>query len=203
MRSVRILLSTTMTVIGFLGMAQGPASAANPDNLIPTANYDHWRTGGTTCKTDNATVTYYMDSGGTNALEAGDKQMVRDVIASEYQPTNLSVTHDSTPTFSGGAETDWYLTEGSVSGDSNGSTFCNDPDLLTYKCDQHHIKIESGSWTAGMLCHELGHGVGFVHGDRASPRLSLTDGDNGCMRTPVGPWVFLDNNQITRINNNY
>ncbi len=200
LRSVRVVCAT-------LGLLLLPATAAwavtSTDNLVPTANYDKWCQNADVCKTDNASVWYYMDSGGDNALESDDKEQVNIVIKYEYQPTDLTVSYDSTPTFSGDAETDWYITEATVSGDANGVAVCNDPDWWSYECDQHHITIEPGYWTPGLVCHELGHGVGLTHGDMASPKVDLEDPVLGCMKKPMGRYDDLGSNQVTRINNNY
>ncbi|MGN0064697.1 MAG: hypothetical protein ACI379_10685 [Nocardioides sp.] len=193
-----VILTAGVTLLA----ATPAAHAVDPDNLVPTANYDHDCQVAAICKTDNATVTYYMDSGGSNELEAGDKASVQWVIDNEYAPTDLVMKYDSDPTFSGDAETDWYIVEETVSGDANGRAICNDAIWWTYKCDQHHVKIESGFWQHGLVCHELGHATGFVHGDLAAPTVAKSSSDNGCNRDPVPSTAGLNANQVTRINNN-
>ena len=179
------------------------AEVTSTDNLVPTGTYDHWCQNASVCRTDNATVTFYLDSGGDNALESTDKAKVNDVIDGQYRPTDLVMSYDSTPTFSGDAETDWYVQEGAVSGDAVGRATCNDPIWWTYRCDQHHITIEPGYWTYGLVCHELGHGVGLVHGDMASPTVDMQASVLGCMKKRPGSSDGLGSNQVTRINNNY
>ncbi len=193
----------TATVAGLFMV--GPAVAfavSSTDNLVPTANYDHYCSSDVVCKTDNASVYFYFDSGGTNALESDDKSKANYVIDNDYRPTDLSFHYDSTPTFSGSGETDWYVQEATVSGDANGMAICDDPETLSYECDQHHITVEPGS-TYGLFCHEFGHAVGLTHGAEASPKVSQTDPVLGCMKTPVGTYDSLGSNQVTRINNNY
>lgn len=172
------------------------------DNMIPTSHYDVPCRKGILCQTDNATLTYYMDSGGSNALESDDKATVRDVLNSQYAPTDLSVSYDSTPSWSGDAETDIYYSEGTVSGSDNGFTYCENPASGVYKCDQQYVKIEPGHWSSGLVCHETGHAVGFVHGEDASPVVGMQDSRLGCMKKSVGS-EGLGSNQVRNINNTY
>lgn len=199
-RAVRVV-GLSLTLVGLAATAAWAVTST--DNLVPTQNYDHWCANAAVCQTDNATVSYYMDSGGTDALESGDRTTVQNVISGDYQPTDLSVSYDSTPVWDGSGETDWYIQEETVSGDADGRTTCNDPETFDYGCDQHYVTIEPGSFTWGLTCHELGHAVGLVHGDLASPSVSKTDAVLGCMKTPVSSSQRLGSNQVTRINNNY
>lgn len=140
--------------------ATAPSSAASIDNIVPTATYSYsCRTGenGTVCQSDNASVTYYMDSGGSNKLEDEDKRVVRDVIASQYAPTDLTFSYDSTPSWSGDSETDIYYSEAGVPGSAEGITFCNAIAPRAYRCDQQYVRIEGGGdYTPGLVCHETG-----------------------------------------------
>ncbi|BFO21167.1 hypothetical protein SHKM778_75550 [Streptomyces sp. KM77-8] len=74
------------------------------DNIFPTSYYSgscrddpDGGDGYVTCLTDNSTLTYYMDSGGTYELEAVDKSNVRATMNNDYEPTDLSVSYDSSP----------------------------------------------------------------------------------------------------------
>lgn len=146
---------------------------------------------------------FYMDSAGTDSLEAADKNMVNQVIDGEYRPTALAFHYDSNPTFSGSGETDWYYQEQGVSGDAQGQTVCNDPISYTYRCDQHYITIEPGWWTHGLTCHESGHAAGLVHGNLAYPVVDLQDPILGCMRKVTTYNMTLGQNQVNQINANY
>ncbi|BFO21021.1 hypothetical protein SHKM778_74090 [Streptomyces sp. KM77-8] len=93
-----------MAVSGLLVAAPSGSAgtdAAAIDNIVPTANYYvgclRGEANGTVCQTDNATLTYYMDSGGSDKLEARDKDIVRTMLADEYSPTDLVISYDSTP----------------------------------------------------------------------------------------------------------
>ena len=192
------------------GMA-GVAWAVNVNNMVGNANYDHACDeggpdgGGRVCRTDNAGVSYYMDSVGDFELETVDRDSVRYVMANDYNPTDLNVSYDSSPAFSGDAETDIIYQEGTVSGSADGRTWCNDDSPAPkYECDQQYVRIEgAGSYTHGLTCHETGHAVGLLHGANSNPTTSQTDSDLGCMRTPVGASASLGSNQRTRINNTY
>ncbi|BBC35752.1 hypothetical protein SGFS_070460 [Streptomyces graminofaciens] len=171
------------------------AAAGAIDNIAPTAHYDVPCRKGLVCQTDNATLTYYMDSGGGNKLEADDKATVRDVLNSEYAPTDLSVSYDSSPSWSGDAETDIYYSEGTVSGSDDGFTYCENPASGIYKCDQQYIKIEPGYWSYGLTCHETGHAVGLLHGMDSQPTVGAQDSRLGCMKKSVGGEGLGDNNK--------
>ncbi|MFJ9109914.1 hypothetical protein [Streptomyces sp. NPDC102283] len=189
-------------------VATGVAWAAATDNMVPTNNYNKGcYTGsadsGVVCQTDNAQVTYYMDSGGSNALENVDKNIVQKMMSSQYAPTDLSISYDSTPTWSGSSETDIYYAEATVPGSINGTTWCNDT-ASTYRCDQTYIRIEGGGfYTPGLSCHETGHAVGLLHGSNASPKLSKTNKALGCMRTPVNYSEPLGSSNKENINGLY
>ncbi|MFB7935424.1 hypothetical protein ACFC4C_40670 [Streptomyces sp. NPDC056039] len=179
--------------------------AASVDNIVPTANYPFdcrsGENGGTVCQTDNADVTYYMDSGGGNKLEDEDKRVVRDVIASEYGPTDLAFSYDSTPSWSGDSETDIYYSEGNVPGSAWGTAFCNAVAPRAYRCDQQYVRIEGGGkYTPGVACHETGHAVGLLHGDRSYPRVGMQDNRLGCMKKTVDFDQPLGSNQKRNIN---
>lgn len=190
-------------------VATGVAWAAATDNLVPTNNYNVACQNGSVgdasvCRTDNAQVSYYMDSGGSDALEAGDKAIVRDMLSAQYSPTDLAISYDSTPTWSGSAETDIYYAEATVPGSDQGFTWCNDNSPGGYLCDQQYIRIEGGGlYTPGLSCHETGHAVGLLHGANASPRLSNTNSALGCMKKPVGYSDPLGSSNKENINGAY
>lgn len=200
-----------MAVSGLLVAAPSSSAgtdAAAIDNIVPTSNYYvgclRGEANGTVCQTDNATLTYYMDSGGTDQLEAEDKNIVRAMLASEYSPTDLAVSYDSTPSWSGSAETDIYYSEGAVPGSDEGITFCNDNSPGNYKCDQQYVRIEGGGYyTPGLSCHETGHAVGLLHGNLSYPAVPMQDSRLGCMKKSVSYSEGLGANQKTNINTVY
>ncbi|MDA1361700.1 hypothetical protein O1R50_18880 [Glycomyces luteolus] len=198
-------------VLVVLTASAGIAWAAYTDNMYPT----QYANGGciseepnarqATCRTDNATLTYYMDSGGDFELETPDKDDVRATMSNDYNPTDLSVSYDSTPSFSGSAETDIIYQEGSadIPSSVDGMTWCNNASNLD-ECDQQFVRIRgAGYYSRGLACHETGHAVGLVHGSVSSPIKSNTDSRLGCMVTPVGTNTSLGDNNIENINNTY
>jgi hypothetical protein len=205
-RGAAVLLASALVGAG----AAGVAYAVNANNMVGNANYDlacdeggpGW---GRVCRTDNAAVYYYMDSNGEFELEEVDRDKVRYVMANYYRPTDLSVTYDSSPVFSGDAETDVIYQEGAVSNGFDGYTWCNDDSPSPkYECDQTYIRIRgAGVYTNGLTCHETGHSVGLLHGANSNPTTSNGDDDLGCMQTPVGSTTPLGANQRNRINNTY
>jgi hypothetical protein len=201
-----LLLVGVLLVIG-----GGVAWTSHIDNMVPTINYDKSCAegsvsgGGTVCQTDNSTVSYYMTSSGSFALESDDKQDVQQVLANQYAPTDLTVNYDSTPTYSGSGETDIIYQEGDVPGANTGRTWCNDDSLAPkYICDQQYVRIEAGgAYTPGLTCHETGHAVGLVHGPDSYPAVALNHPDIGCMKKPTPVNEGLGGNQISNINNLY
>ncbi|WP_236579858.1 hypothetical protein [Streptomyces sp. HM190] len=182
--------------------------AAATDNLVPTNNYTvgclTGMSGGTVCRTDNADVTYYMDSGGSDKLEDIDKANVRVAIQEFHDKTDLKVSYDSSPSWSGDSETDIYYAEATVPGSDEGLTWCNDNSPGSFKCDQQYVRIEGGGhYSPGLSCHETGHAVGLLHGADASPRLPNQDSRLGCMKKTPGFADGLGTNNRDNIDANY
>jgi hypothetical protein len=197
-RTTVVIAAGTALALAAVGIA-GAVPAF--DNMTPTANYGNecikgGETGsGTVCQ-DNSGWTFYRQS----SLETADKNVVWDVLFDQFAPTHLTVTHDTTPNYSGGAETDLIFKESAVPGSNEGITWCNDP-LGLYTCDQHYVDLEPGHYTRGLTCHESGHAVGLLHGHNSSPPVSQTDSRLGCMRTPIaGSAGTLGSNQVEHIN---
>ena len=59
-----------------------------------------------------------------------------------------------------------------------------------YTCEAFRLQIDfeatggTWNWAKALTCHEMGHTVGLVHGNRAYPSVSLTAPVLGCVRTP-------------------
>jgi hypothetical protein len=204
----RFLLIVALALVPSVIVA-GTAWAAATDNMFPTG-----RTvlscllngAGQPCQTDNKDVSFYMDSAGTNMLEAVDRAAVNAAIDGEYRPTDLAFAYDSTPVFSGAGETDIVYEESAigVSDSADGWTFCNAKGGDGVDCDQQYIRIRGGGhYGYGLVCHETGHAVGLQHGDWSSPQLSKTDSRLGCMKTPVYNDDTLGANNRENINATY
>jgi hypothetical protein len=207
------LRAITLSTVAFTGIAvtAGVAWAAFTDNMYPTQYSNGHCTdesgpnGWISCLTDNSTVTYYMDSGGTNQLEPEDRTVVINVMNNIYGPTDLSVSLDTSPTFSGSAETDIVYEESGIGvpDTASGATFCNDA-VNELRCDQQYIRILGGGhYVKGLVCHETGHAVGLLHGNRSDPLVSNTDERLGCMETPTSDGEVLQDNNIDNINGTY
>ncbi|MFJ6686824.1 hypothetical protein [Streptomyces werraensis] len=178
---------------------------AATDTMVPTQNYGNYCGNANVCQTDNRDLTYYMDSGGTYELELIDRDFVRTAVSSDYGPTDLVISYDSSPSFSGSAETDHIWQEGStgIASDAVGMAWCDDS-VSGWSCDQHYIRIRgNGYYTSSTTCHEMGHGVGLVHGTQAYPQRSNADvAAMGCMTTPSASGD-LGTNNFNNINATY
>jgi len=206
-RAICISVAAFTTVV----VTAGVAWAAYTDNMYPTQylTVGCFSVSGPSqtgfCRTDNSALTYYMDSSGSNALEAADRAVVNDVMSHQYNPTDLSVTYDSTPVFSGSAETDVVYEESGVGlpASLDGYTFCNNA-ANSIQCDQQYIRIRGGGhYEKGLVCHETGHAVGLTHGNVASPQKRNDDNRLGCMQTPTDADEVLGANNIENINATY
>ena len=176
----------------------GPISAAwaaapSNDALVPTPNdtisscaQGYAARGTTVCQTDNSTVTYYMDSNGEFELEQVDRDIVVSAMAKYRNNTVLSISYDSTPTFSGSGETDVIYQEGDFGfpDDYIGIVWCNDvQNGSTWKCDQQYVRIRgAGKITNKSARHETGHAFGLMHGPQWAPSRGHCDDIVGIMR---------------------
>jgi len=201
------LIITPLTVLG-LTVAISTAYAAITDNMYKTANAN-WAChdtsagdGNAFCRTDNATLTVYLQS----SLNAASQAIVRDILDNSYNPTDLSVAYHSSGVYSGTAETDIVYQGGSsgMTGSTIGFTWCNDA-TDSLRCDQHYVRFRSDADVERELaCHETGHAVGLTHGHEASPMLANNDGRLGCMETPNSlSWPDLESNNVDNINGTY
>jgi hypothetical protein len=186
-------------VLSALGLA-APANATHGSNdwLVPTANYDQiclsvgndWRDGpGAVCQTDNAGVFWYADSSDPGELESNDVTQLQNVLTNQYAPTDLTLTYDSTPVFSGTAQTDLIFQEEDtnvpIPSGTLGITWCDSSAPAFYECDQTYLRLDGPDgyriYSGSVACHETGHAVGLVHGDLASPMLDPGNSILGCM----------------------
>lgn len=202
----RILMAT---LIGFsvfcLNAGTAMASAGPFDNMYPTANAD-WscldsEPNGHFCRTDNATVTVWLQG----SLTSSAKTVIKGRLSSVISPTDLAVSYPSEPSYSGSAETDIvYQQSGSgMSGTTIGLTWCDDA-AGTYTCDQQYVRFRYDSIDSELACHETGHAVGLTHGRNADPQVSNTNSSLGCMETPdSGNRTTLGSWQTTEINDTY
>ena len=193
-RALSVALAT-----GIILAATGVRAAATHDydGMMPTAFYNEKcvnanppTVSGHVCRTDNADLYWYADSIDPRELESNDVSVVTDVLSTQYAPTVLAIHYDSTPVFEGSGETDLILQEAEAAlpmpSGAAGVTWCNDAvNGAYYECDQTYVRIPGpdGFRVHGgsVTCHEIGHVVGLVHGNDASPRLDAGDLRLGCM----------------------
>jgi len=179
---------------------QTPAEATHEvDSMVPTQTYRPFCYGtgmedAMVCQTDNVNVYWYADSGNPGELEANDRQSLQNMLSNQYAPTDLIMHYDSTPVFSGTAQTDIIYQEAEsalpLPSGYRGWTWCNaDVGTEAYKCDQQFVRIASPDgyrlFNGGIACHETGHAVGLLHGNDAYPTLDPADGRLGCMMNGV------------------
>jgi hypothetical protein len=218
LKSLRVALSA-FTII-FIIAAQTPAYATHEvDSMVPTQTYRPFCYGttdllsGMVCQTDNANVYWYADSNDPGELEANDVDSLENMLATQFAPTDLAIYYDSSPVFSGTAQTDIIYQESEAAlplpSGYRGWTWCND-DVGTeaYVCDQQYVRIQSPDgyriFGGGLACHETGHAVGLLHGADAYPVLPSTDGRFGCMMNEIYELpYYLGSDQTHQINNTY
>lgn len=186
--------------LGFLTIAPPAFASPATDNIVPTATYnapcqrgsDVETERGPICLTDNAGLGWWMEYpiDVTTGYDTDFEHGLNLAMSDSYNGTDLTVFYDSTPAFSGTAETDIiYRSKPQDFRGANtlGYTYCDDVagTGVAHKCDQQYINIRNpndGYYNARWLaCHETGHGVGLVHGESASPFLGNQDARLGCM----------------------
>lgn len=175
-------LASILGVSWSIGTAAFAAAPAN-DAIMPTANYATTCGAGisanSVCQTDNAGVSYYMDSSGEYELESVDRSITSTAAEKWDSATALTVTYDSSPSFSGSAETDVIVQEGAFGYPDNyhGITWCNDP-ISSTRCDQHYIRMRgNNAINAFVAMHEFGHAWGLLHPGSWAPARADCDGN--------------------------
>lgn len=178
-----------------------PEAFASPyDNMYTTANYFPTCDSSTFCMTDNATLTWFTES----SLSTQTRLNVDYILENSFEPTDLSVSIEDPPVYSGSAETDIIYRKTSLPPGVLGQTWCENA-VTSVKCDQHYIDLADYVASYKVICHESGHAVGLTHGLQASPSISNGDDRLGCMQTPISEitdWV-LGTNNIDQINATY
>jgi hypothetical protein len=172
-----------------LGITSPAMANHDFDTIYPVFNsYDHTCYDGTLanrdkfCQTDNPTLSVFRE-GSINAL---GKQRIFEVLESQYDSgMSLDVTWPSSPRYADNAETDIIMQQGTaLPASDNGFTWCNDA-VSPRRCDQHYNQYRYTEVSRRIACHEAGHAVGSVHGNRARPQLADSDNRLGCMQDPI------------------
>lgn len=206
-RLIAICLAVVPTILA--GLAIGTAALATVsdgvDNLYPTNNAT-WVCQGSSnastlfCMTDNSTLTFGVGS----SLTSTQKNVVRNMIMVQYDPTNLTVSEQTAISYTGTAETDIVYQVGTLPSGTNGITWCDDA-VTSVRCDQHYVVMVSSrvTTTASTPCHETGHAVGLTHGAQAFPSVANDDSDLECLMTPGTSVTTLGSHNAFRINLDY
>lgn len=146
-----------------------------------------------------------MDSSGEFELEAEDRTAASAGIKAWSSSTVINDSYDSTPTFSGAAETDVVFQEGYTTGFPccDGVTWCVDIiDGTSWECDSFYVRIRgAGVHNKWLVAHESGHTLGLTHGRNAKPVKAESDtlvgimGDRDPLPTALGsePKAQVDN----------
>lgn len=195
-------------MVGAVGAGGAAAAAADQDvlthidSMFKTSNTT-WNCmdggpspNGNHCQTDNAGLTWSVES--SLAGTTGHSRIANQ-LNTEFAPTDLTVTFQLNPVYTGGSETDIIYQQGPVSG-ADARTWCDDA-VTTVKCDQHYVRFRSTVFGFGLACHESGHAIGLSHGAESSPQQSNNYQFFYCMRLPaanegLGPDVGTIRSQI-------
>lgn len=193
---VRLIAVAAVLVLITAGVGTPAEATHDYDGIVPVgSNWPHCAGANApndiVCQTDNAALWWYADSNDPGELEANDVDALEDILADEYAPTILTIHYDSTPVFSGSGETDLILQEAEAALPLPGQgilgvTWCNDAvSSELWECDQTYIRIASPDGYrihgGSVTCHEIGHAVGLVHGNNASPWVDPGAARLGCM----------------------
>jgi hypothetical protein len=184
--SRRYLLCVGVLAVTCSSLAVGSAAIA-ADNMYKTANanwncWDGTMSDGLFCQTDNSAMSVWMQG----SVSSSRKTTIRNMLHNQYSPTALAVSYPSSPSYSGGSETDiiYQVSTSGFSGTTIGQTWCNDA-VTSTKCDQEYVRFRGTiQFDSELTCHETGHAVGLTHGVDASPKESNTASELGCMETP-------------------
>ncbi|MET9959507.1 hypothetical protein ABZ128_10565 [Streptomyces sp. NPDC006326] len=195
---------TTTATLAAAVLMFGAQSAVALDNMYPNYGwtcYDGNMSNGTFCQTDNADFTVWSQGNVPSSV----KTTIKNTIKNQYGPTDLTVSFQSSGTYTGNSETDLINQSGALPADTVGITWCDDA-VTSKKCDQHYVRYNSSVSEVGPIngsdvCHETGHSVGLTHGGDANPRVSNTDSRVGCMS--YNDVYSLGSNNRTNINSVY
>lgn len=188
-------------VLLIAAVAMVPAARAHhTDNMFKTANFQIDCSPETYCRSDNSALSFFREP----LLSPTAKQLIWSTLYEKYgYPTDLTLTHESPPVYQGGAETDLVYRLWNIY-PSGAKTTCDDP-IDSIRCDQFYVSFGNDYWShqPRVVCHETGHGLGFTHGQYASP--SKANGDNSleCMSSASNAPYVVGPHMLPQINTTY
>lgn len=179
-----------MAVIATLGMqhvaAPPAASHHGVDNMFKNSgDADCGPSGSHVCRADNLTHTYYYQSFSSRLTNATESAMT-----SMGYYTDINVSKESSLSY---LETDMYLwIDNSLPAGIWGNVDCLS-EVNYLRCRAYNVRIDpvlndgtvGYNATKALVCHEVGHTVGLLHGVDAVPAQGNGDNDLGCMVTPI------------------
>lgn len=178
---MKLLRSFTVLSVAACVLAVTPLAWANHiDSMYKTANLNYnCSDGGGFCQTDNSTLRWFDEA----SITFTGRTNIDSTLENTFEPTDLSVSIQDPPSYSGSSETDIIYRQVTLPPGVLGQTWCEDS-VSSTQCDQHYIDFAASTPDTKTICHESGHGVGLTHGANASPSVSNGDDTLGCMQTP-------------------
>lgn len=174
--------------------AQSTEVASTSDIMYPTTNLSSYCDDGIPCQTDSRWYDFYRHSSlnGTNFGGTAGAQPFQNMgDGSDMETSEIGYSNMDPKTV------DAYMVITQLGTSTAARASCKEIYVLLspYVCQSFRLYIDeeaSGgtwNWAKALTCHEMGHTVGIVHGERAYPALSNTHSDLGCVRTPASESV--------------
>jgi hypothetical protein len=198
---VGMLRLATGLVIAASLMLVPAAPAHHTDNMFQTANFPFDCSPETYCRSDNSTLSFFREA----SLTQEAKNLIWDTLYDKYgYPTVLTLKHENPPVYAGGAETDLVYRINPGIYPSPAQAVCNDP-LDYIRCDQFYVYFGNDNWShiPRVVCHETGHGLGFTHGQYASPSKANNDNTLECMSNASNAPYVVGSHMLPQINSTY
>ncbi len=155
-----------------------------PDSIYPTSSLGACIDGGigdAFCLSDNSTLTVFREA----SIGATGRTNIASALNNQFNPTDLTVSYDTSASYSGSAETDIIYQHGTgVPAGLSGIAWCDDA-ISAIRCDQHYIRFTSANPGTALSAHETGHAVGLAHPNNADPPQAPNDALFQTMVTPV------------------
>jgi hypothetical protein len=169
----------TLLAVGAIALVPA-AHAHHTDNVFPTVTYQHFCSSETYCLSDNSTLSFFRQG----SLSQSAKNLIWNTLYDLYgYPTVLTLKHENPPVYSGGAETDLVFRILAALPNTTAARVVCDDVINSADCDQFFVNFATDFWSKEphVVCHEIGHGLGFTHGRYAYPPTNDNDNTLDCM----------------------